>query len=79
MILLQDFNINGKQKITTSFLKNEWKCSVCNYKIVKVVSYKAVLILQGQSKRAVSVSDYKHLIFWDSRSIVDAHAKACHI
>ena len=38
-----------------------------------------VLILQGQSKRAVSVSDYKHLIFWDSHSIVGVHAKACHI
>lgn len=45
----------------------------------KVVSYKAVLILQGQSKRAVSVSDYKHLIFWNSHSIVGVHAKACHI
>ena len=32
-----------------------------------------------QSKRAVSVSDYKHLIFWDSHSIVGVHAKACHI
>jgi len=30
-------------------------------------------------KRAVSVSDYKHLIFWDSHSIVGVHAKACHI
>ena len=37
------------------------------------------IILQGQSKRAVSVSDYKHLIFWDSHSIVGVHAKACHI
>jgi len=31
------------------------------------------------ARTAAATSDYKHLIFWDSHSIVGVHAKACHI